>query len=145
MEIGETIINDEPDNSCFGCSPHNERGLRLAFTRVSESAVEVRYSVDADLGGAPNVVHGGVQATLIDEAIGMACRTAFGDEEVFRCVTAEFSLKYRRPVPTEQPLVVRGELLRREGRDLFLEGAILNEEGNVLTRAQARWVCLESD
>ncbi len=145
MEIGETIVNDWPENSCFGCSPRNDRGLRLTFTRTSESLVEVHYTAAADLCGAPNVVHGGVQATLLDEALGMACRTAFDAQEDVYCVTAEFSLEYLRPVPTEIPIVVRGELLRREGRSFFLEGTISNHGGDELTRARARWVRLRSE
>jgi hypothetical protein len=29
--------------------------------------------------------------------------------------------------------------VRREGRDFYLEGAIESEDGEVLTRAEARW------
>ena len=87
--------------------------------------------------GAPGVAHGGIQAALLDEAMGMAIQT--GSEEEAYVVTAEFKLRYRRPVPVGEPLVVRGELQRREGRDAWVEGAIVGADGERLTVAEARW------
>jgi len=140
MEIGETVVFDDPENHCFGCSPHNSHGLKLEFTRTAEHIVEIQYTVAEHLCGPANVVHGGIQATLLDEALGFACRTAFDAEEEFKVVTADFSLSYKRPVPTDEPLIVRGEVVRREGRNVFLKGAILNQSGEELTLAEARWV-----
>jgi acyl-CoA thioesterase FadM len=60
-----------------------------------------------------------------------------GDGEVL--VTAEFQLRYRRPVPIETPLTIRGHLLSSEGRDFFLEGVIVDARGDELTRATSRW------
>ena len=53
---GERIVNDGADNTCFGCSPHNERGLKLAWHRLAPHEVEARYTVDAHWNGSPGVV-----------------------------------------------------------------------------------------
>jgi acyl-coenzyme A thioesterase PaaI-like protein len=74
---------------------------------------------------------------LLDEAMGMAI-TAGSEEEAY-VVTVEFKLRYRRPVPVGVPLVVRGDLRRREGRDAWVEGAIVDTRGVRLTVAEARW------
>jgi acyl-coenzyme A thioesterase PaaI-like protein len=58
-------------------------------------------------------------------------------------VTAEFRLNYRRPAPVERPLVVRGRLVRTDGRDVYLEGEIIGEGGETLTTAEARWRRIE--
>jgi len=138
MPFGEPFRIDDPDNHCFGCSPHNPSGLALEFVRTSEHVVEVAHEVDPVYCGSANVVHGGIQATLLDEAIGVASHTAFPGERA-RLVTVEFNLRYRLPVRAETPIVIRGEMLRREGRDVWLKGAILNELGERLTVAEARW------
>jgi hypothetical protein len=40
--VRRSIRNDEPDSHCFGCSPHNPRGLQLAFEQVAGDAIEAR-------------------------------------------------------------------------------------------------------
>ena len=138
----DEFVIDRPGNLCFGCSPFNEAGLQMRFRQVAPGVVESHYTVDDHLRGAPGVVHGGIQAVLLDEAMGVAIHGPDDDDETF-VVTAEFKLRYRRPVPTGAPLVVRGKLLRREGRDCFVEGAILDEAGARLTIAEARWRQIE--
>jgi uncharacterized protein (TIGR00369 family) len=138
VAVVEEFVIDAPENVCFGCSPHNERGLRMRFRRLGPGLVESHYNVSDHLGGAPGVVHGGIQAVLLDEAMGVAIHQSDGAEGV-DVVTAEFKLRYRRPVLTQTRLVVRGELLRSEGRDYWVEGAILDADGQRLTVAEARW------
>jgi hypothetical protein len=42
-------------------------------------------------------------------------------------------------VPVGEPLLIRGELVRWEGRDFYVEGRIENQAGEILTSAEARW------
>jgi uncharacterized protein (TIGR00369 family) len=139
MVIGAELVFDEPENLCFGCSPHNERGLQVRFTHVEPAAVEGRYTAGPHTCGAPGVIHGGVQAALLDEAIGFAIQAS--DDALGRVpvVTVEFELRYRRPAPTGVELVLRGEVLRTEGRDFYATASIRDADGEVLTEATARW------
>jgi uncharacterized protein (TIGR00369 family) len=130
------IVNDEPDNHCFGCSPHNPRGLKLSF-EAGPDRVEARFEVGDDLCGTTGVAHGGIQATLLDEVMGMAVRGAAG--EGARLVTAEFRLRYRRPVLTRTQLLLRASVMRCEPPSYWVEASILDSQGEVLTRAEARW------
>ena len=134
----EEFTIDSPDNQCFGCSPHNERGMCMRFRKVGPGVVESHHTVAEHLGGAPGVVHGGIQAVLLDEAMGVAIHQSEGNADV-DVVTAEFKLRYRRPVATGVPLVVRGTLQRSDGRDYWMEGAIVDASGERLTVAEARW------
>jgi len=52
--------------NCFGCSPDNELGLRMNF-RVEGDEVVCDWEPDAHLQGWVGVLHGGIQATLMDE------------------------------------------------------------------------------
>jgi acyl-coenzyme A thioesterase PaaI-like protein len=103
-----------------------------------DGSAECLYTAEDHLAGAPGVIHGGVQATLLDEAMGHAIHFADPDPEL-DIVTVEFALRYRRPAPTAVPLVVRGKLERAQGRDFFVSGEILSPEGEQLTTAEARW------
>jgi uncharacterized protein (TIGR00369 family) len=136
----EEWLDLDPAGRCFGCGQGNPHGLRLRFRRVGPGQVEGEYVAPEHQAGAPGVVHGGIQAALLDETLGFAAqaaREAGGPD--FSLVTVEFSLRYRRPAPTGRPLRLRGRLLRRDERDFWMAGEIADEAGQVLTEADARW------
>ena len=72
MPSVEEFTIDDPESGCFGCSPHNEHGMRLRFRRVGPGVVECHHLVAERHAGAPGVVHGGIQAVLLDEVMGVA-------------------------------------------------------------------------
>lgn len=141
---------DEPTNQCFGCSHTNPRGLVLELRAAGASAVEGRYTADDDLCGAPGVIHGGIQAALLDEAMGFAIHAHRNPDVTVRrwndgrrSVTADFALRYRRPALTGQPLTVRARVVGEDGRDVHCEAQLVGADGVVVTSATARWVTLE--
>ena len=137
--MNEPITWRGSENTCFGCGSASDRGLRLEFWQVGEHAIECRYTPEPDLAGAPGIVHGGVQAIILDEVMGYTCHTV---EQEWNFVTAEMNLRYRAAVQTDEPLVARGDLVRTDGRSLHLEATIHNVAGDLLTEATARWVSL---
>ncbi len=138
------IVYDEPDNYCFGCSPRNEAGLKLSFAESAPGVVESRHVAAKHHCGAPDVVHGGIQAALLDEVMGVAIHSGLGGGDR-RVVTVDFQLRYRRPALAGQPLTLRARYLRSEGRKHFVEGRIEDADGEVLTRAEACWYSLQSE
>jgi uncharacterized protein (TIGR00369 family) len=88
--------------------------------------------------GAEGVVHGGIQATILDEVMGLAAHTLLGAED-HKIVTAELNVRYRKAAPIEVPLTIRGALVRVEGSNMFFTGEILDGSGALLTDADARW------
>lgn len=134
----EEIVNDGPDDVCFGCGQRNEHGLRMTFRRLEGWSVEASYEVPSQYNGAPGVVHGGIQAVLLDEVMGMAAHQALSGED-HHIVTAEMKLRYRRPANTLTALTVRGTVVRYEDPNFFIEGQILDTDGKLLTGAEARF------
>jgi hypothetical protein len=58
---------------CFGCGEENPYGVQLSdITRVGES-VFATFEPKRHQQGFPNVMHGGVAATVLDEAMSYAC------------------------------------------------------------------------
>jgi hypothetical protein len=68
MKVGDDLHPDDPNNLCFGCGHHNPHGLLLKIIYVGGHSPEAKCEAPAYMCGAPNAVHGGIQATLIDEA-----------------------------------------------------------------------------
>ena len=129
------IVFDNPLNDCFGCGPANAAGLRLRFVECDDG-VELDYTAPAHLQGATGIVHGGIQATLLDETL---CMTAYAKvgAPVF---TGELTVRYVRPVPTETPLRVHGRIVETKSKGWIIEGAItLADTGEELTRARGRF------
>ncbi len=131
------------DTNCFGCGDANVDGLQLKFRQVDERTVEAEVVVEARYAGPRGVVHGGIQATLLDEAMGKAAYTAFPERyRRLAFVTAELSVRYRRPAPVGVPLVARGEVVRVEGDNVHLRAELLDAAGRPLTSAASRWKVL---
>jgi uncharacterized protein (TIGR00369 family) len=129
------IVFQGGSNRCFGCGPDNPAGLGLAFFETAEG-VEVEYAAPPHLEGAPGVVHGGIQGTLLDETL---CMTAYAKRGT-GVVTGELTLRYLRPVPSGTPLVIRGRVVEDQGTSWVIEGAIhLAGTGEELTRARGRF------
>ena len=125
---------------CFGCGQANEHGLRMRFTRYPDGTVESRHQTEPHHCGVDTVVHGGIQATLLDEVMGVVAQLGLDpDATPMPCVTAEMQLAYRRPVLIADEVVVRARLTGVDGRDLFVEGAIVAGDGTPLTTATSRW------
>jgi len=134
-----SFANDR-DGRCFGCGADNPHGLRLEFFETDEG-IEVDYAVPRHLEGAPSIAHGGIQATLLDEAM---CMTAYAKEGT-GVVTGELTVRYLRGVPTETPLLIRGRITERRAGSFFIEGRIcLAATGEELTRAQGRFFAMRA-
>lgn len=123
----------EDDKNCFVCGPDNPVGLHLTF-QESEDEIHTRLRFPAHFQGWKGVTHGGLVSTLLDEIMAKAvqARGMYG-------VTAEMSVRFRRPVPTETDVVVSGRVTDQRGRLAFTEGEIADTEGNVLASAKARF------
>jgi len=126
------------DNVCFGCGGANSAGMKLEFEADTETGrVTGRFKIGKDFQGSMGMLHGGIIALLMDEAMGKVCRLS----EV-RAVTAELSIKYLRPIRVEQEIVVEAFQVKREGRDMYHEGTISDSTGKVLARGTGRFVVI---
>lgn len=79
--------------SCFGCSPTNPIGLRLNFIEKDDEII-CEWEPGNLYEGWINILHGGIQATLIDEIASWAVFVKIG----LAGVTRDISVKYRKPV-----------------------------------------------
>jgi uncharacterized protein (TIGR00369 family) len=86
------------------------------------------YLVSDDFQSYPGIVHGGVVAAMLDEAV---CRVAMiGDHHHFM-MSVKIEVKYRHPVPTGQPLSIVGRAVRLRGRLGKAVGEIILPDGKV--------------
>jgi len=94
--------------------------------------VHLPVSVDPRFDGYPGVVHGGVVSAMLDETVGWACSVRARR----LTVTVELAVRFRRPVPSGAPLVVRGRFVERRRSLLVGEGEVADASGTVLATAR---------
>ena len=121
--------NKQPNSDyCFVCGRKNPRGLHMRFYDNGRDEVVSDYLVPDDFQSYPGIVHGGVVAAMLDEAV---CRVAMiGDHHHFM-MSVKLEVKYRHPVPTGQPLSIVGRAVRLRGRLGKAVGEIILPDGKV--------------
>jgi uncharacterized protein (TIGR00369 family) len=131
-------LKPNPGNHCFGCGGANDQGMKLTFVQDNEKRRIVgRFVLGERYQGGGGMGHGGIIATLLDEAMGKVCRF----REV-RAVTAELTVEYLKPVNVQDEIVVEGWETEQKGRNLFHVGEIRNAAGDVLARGKGRFVII---
>jgi uncharacterized protein (TIGR00369 family) len=132
------LIEPNATNVCFGCGGGNARGMKLTFEQDNAARKIIgRFRLGAEYQGAFGIIHGGVIAVVLDEAMGKVCR--FRD---VRAVTAEMNVEYLKPVWVGADLVVEGYEKEMAGRNLHLVGEIKDASGKLLARSRGRFVIL---
>lgn len=126
--------NKQPNSDhCFVCGRHNPRGLYMAFYDDGQGQVCADYTVPAVYQGYPGIVHGGVVAAMLDEAVGRVAM--IGDHHHFM-MSVKLQIKYRHPVPTETPLRILGRIIRLRGRLGKAVGEIILPDGTVAAESE---------
>ena len=122
-------------NRCFGCGPANATGMRLEFFLAADGTVVSLPVIPNAFDGHPGYLHGGIIATLLDEAMSKAV-SAQGRPSM----TRKMEIEYLRPVPSGAPLRIEGRVVRNERRKHWAEARLLNEEGTVLAEGKGLFV-----
>jgi len=122
--------------NCFVCGLENEYGLKLKFYETAPGVVEVNYNVPDHFEGYPGIVHGGITAALVDEALG---RVHMGSdpENVRFMYTAKMTVQYRKPVPTGKPIKIVARAIKRRKRSAISVAQIFGPDGDLLIEAEA--------
>jgi uncharacterized protein (TIGR00369 family) len=126
-------------NHCFGCGQNNRSGLRLKFFVDGDHRIVCRVRVPRRFEGPPGHVHGGVIATLLDEAMTKASRQ-FG----IVAMTRHMEVEYLKPVPLLTPLELTARHVDSHGRKHRCEAQISDMSGAVLAIGKALFIQVKS-
>lgn len=113
--------------NCFGCSPNNDQGLRMEFFEEGD-AVTSQWDPEPQFAGYKNVLHGGIQATLLDEIASWCVQIKLKTGGV----TANLDLRYKKPVlVNEGPVTLLARIEKFERRLAFVHTELRNSRGEV--------------
>jgi uncharacterized protein (TIGR00369 family) len=124
---------------CFACGKDNPQGLKLQV-RKTPDGVELDYALREHFAGWQGIAHGGIVATILDELLAWACTNAGRN-----CVTAEMTVRYRKPVRTGQPINGIGRITEDRGRLILAEARLLDASGQLLAEATGKMMRVAGD
>jgi uncharacterized protein (TIGR00369 family) len=111
--------------------------LKFSFDKKRQIFVS-RFWLDDRYTGPPGHCHGGIIATILDEAMGKVNKL----RDVI-ALTSQITVDYLRPVPLNKPLRVESREVSVRGRRHINMGEIMNRKGEVLARGQATFVVID--
>lgn len=122
-----------PGYGCFGCCPDNNVGLAMEFNEDGDDIVCLWHPA-THYQGWINTLHGGIQATLIDECASWV---------VFRKlqttgVTASLNVKYKKSVMTTEPqITIRARLKEKKRNIAYISVTITDSRGMLCAEGEA--------
>jgi len=126
---------------CFGCSPDNPIGLKLQFKEDGEDII-ADWEPQEHYQGWTNVLHGGIQASMLDE---------IGSWLVFvrlksGCVTSRLDIRYRKPVPVNQGnITLRAHLKLQTSRIVEVEVSLFGPDGTLCSGGVASYFLFDKE
>ncbi len=118
--VDQRAIQDQfhKNNYCWGCGRLNDHGLELKSYWSGHEAFATWQPRSYHAAGPPDVVNGGIIATIIDchsactamAAAYQAEGREIGTEPHIWCATASLQVTYLRPTPVNAPLTLRAQV-----------------------------------
>src|SRR6202142_4509867 len=125
-------------NYCFACGTSNPDGMRLRFSYDERDCFVCRFRLGKRYTGPPGHCHGGIIATILDEAMGKVNKLRH-----VVALTSEITVNYLKPVPLQQPLRVESREVTVKGRKHVNMAEILNDKGEVLARSKGLFIAID--
>ena len=111
---------------CYVCGKDNPSGLKVQFAvDHATRTITGRFTPLREHEGWEGIVHGGIIATLLDEAM-VKLAAHLGEP----AVSAEITVKFKSPVASGEELVVTGKLIKESRR--LIEAEAMVEKGLVV-------------
>ena len=117
-----------PASRCFGCGPANEEGLRIESFEEGEELV-AKFVTAAHHSAFPGMVNGGILGALLDCHANWAAAMALKRERKMEAppctVTAEFTVRMKRPTPLGVELTLRARATEIADPKVWVAGEVL--------------------
>ena len=136
-----TVLND--DHFCFACGPRNPDGLRIRFEYPEKGRCRAVFTPPKKFQGWQGILHGGIISTLLDEAFAHAAGGAERGIEGYGAVTAEITVRFKKPVPIGKPICLEGRVLAVKGRVIKCASALRDAGGRELASATGKLITLK--
>lgn len=142
MEV-KVKLRQPNSKKCFACGYANSSGLNSKFYTMENDLLVALFCPLDEHQSYPGRLHGGLSATILDEAIGRAINTDAASD--IWGVTVKFSTRFRKPVPLETELKIVCRITRETRRTFDGEGVILLPDGTVAVEGSGTYMKMQLD
>jgi uncharacterized protein (TIGR00369 family) len=127
---------------CLVCGLMNEFGLKSRFYELENNELVALFTPCEEHQSYPGRMHGGMISAILDETVGRAIM-AFDHD--FWGVTIELNVKYLKPVPLDEELMVVGRITKDSRRIFEGTSEIILQSGEVAAEAEGRYLKMPLD
>lgn len=121
--------------NCFGCSSKNQLGLQMEFFEDGDYIIS-NWTPKPHLAGYGNVLHGGIQSTILDEIASWLVYTKVKTAGV----TASLNVRYKNTVFTNKGnLTVRAKLTDQNKKFATIHAELMDHENKVCAEAEVKY------
>lgn len=121
---------------CFICDNNNSNPRALHLQLMwddSSQTVLVDLKPDETWCGYAHVVHGGLIASILDEAMAWAVKRQKGEW----AFTADFQVRYKKPVEPGRDYQAKARVSQPEGKLIFATAELIDVKGEITAQAKA--------
>lgn len=130
-----------PGYSCFGCSPDNDHGLHMQFY-IEDETVYCRWEPKSYYQGYENVLHGGIQSTLMDEIASWTVYTLLQTAGV----TSRMEIRYRKPVLLQNsPIELQATIANSNKRLASISVKLFDSTGTLCAQAVVEYFLFDPE
>lgn len=129
---------DMSDGLCFGCGQSNPIGLKLNFKKEGD-IVRAEFTPTRVYQGWTGVLHGGITAAALDEAMGWATKL-----NGLNCVTARLRVSFKRPVAVGERLILTAIITKRTPKFVETEAKMTLPDGTLMAEGHGTHAIIRS-
>ena len=128
---------DWHEYNCFGCSPTNKIGLQLEFWENDKELI-AKWKPQKSMEGWTGVLHGGIQATLIDETAAWVVFTQLKTSGV----TSAMNVEFISPMYINNgELSIHGKIISTEKRLAKIHCTLFDGNGKECAKGDLTYFC----
>lgn len=140
----KVISKQRNSRMCIICGLDNPAGVQAPFYNMEDGTVMSRFKFSAHHQSYPGRVHGGLITAMLDEMGLRAMWAKHGGNEDDFGVTMSLTSSFRKPVPYDEFLIAKGELIRDSRKFALVQAQIFSSNGTLLAESELKYLKLDT-
>jgi uncharacterized protein (TIGR00369 family) len=138
----KVLASQNVSRMCMVCGRDNPYSLKARFYELEDGELVGEFDAIEQHQSYPGRLHGGISSAILDETIGRAINVTHPDAWG---VTAELTVRFRKPVPLDAPLRAVARITRDTSRIFEGTGEIVLPDGSVAVEASGKYMKMPID
>lgn len=139
--MAQTSTVSGSDANCFGCSQQHSKGLRMLFHAHDDGSLVSHVQLSPEYESYAGVIHGGIVATLLDEAMARAVLA----NTVIPSVTTGIRVRYARVMKSQHPYRIVAKVTANRQGIVSTEAELTDDAGTLTATASGTFMSLTQE